>query len=82
MALALQSPVVRPGRQFIKTPQRPVKSTFVGNLEISKNHLFTGPRSARNVTRMGLFGLGAPEIAVIVGVVALVYGVYQYHEPL
>lgn len=77
MALALQSPVVRPGRQNIKTPQRQVKSTFVGNFGISKTHLFAGPASARNVTRMGLFGLGAPEIAVIVGVVALVYGTHH-----
>ncbi|KAK9809082.1 hypothetical protein WJX72_009099 [[Myrmecia] bisecta] len=28
----------------------------------------------RQVTRMGLFGLGVPEIAVIAGVVALIFG--------
>jgi hypothetical protein len=28
----------------------------------------------RQVTRMGLFGLGVPEIAVIAGVIALIYG--------
>ena len=29
------------------------------------------------VTRMGLFGLGLPELAVIGGVVALVFGALQ-----
>lgn len=77
MAIALHSPVTR---AFARPSQHRVKSTFVGKFEISKTHLLAGPRPLRDVTRMGLFGLGAPEIAVIVGVVALVYGTYQnYH---
>ena len=32
--------------------------------------------ASRDVTCNGLFGLGAPEVAVIVGVVALIYGVW------
>ena len=33
---------------------------------------------SRNISCNGLFGLGAPELAVIVGVVALVYGTYSF----
>ncbi len=33
-------------------------------------------RPCRHVTRMGLFGLGVPELAVIVGITALVFGEY------
>ena len=37
-------------------------------------HGVTARQRRRTVTKMGLFGLGAPEIAVIAGVVALIYG--------
>ncbi|KAK9914801.1 hypothetical protein WJX75_000738 [Coccomyxa subellipsoidea] len=37
--------------------------------------LATSRRQQRMVTRMGLFGLGVPEIAVIAGVAVLIFGV-------
>ncbi|CAL8468629.1 g8169 [Coccomyxa elongata] len=36
--------------------------------------LATSRRQHRMVTRMGLFGLGVPEIAVIAGIAVLVFG--------
>lgn len=48
-------------------------SSFIGR-NISSQRIIAAPRPTRQVTRMGLFGLGAPEIAVIAGVVALIYG--------
>eukprot|EP00890_Picochlorum_soloecismus_P001478 jgi/Picsp_1/2330/NSC_05793-R1_twin arginine targeting family len=41
---------------------------------IDSGRLPISPQRSRNISCNGLFGLGAPELAVIVGVVALVYG--------
>lgn len=42
---------------------------------MSSTHLRINTRQApRQVTTMGIFGLGAPELAVIAGVVLLIYG--------
>ena len=55
-------------------PRAPSSSSaFVGRT-LPQQRLLAAPRPVRQVTRMGLFGLGVPELAVIAGVVALIYG--------
>lgn len=47
----------------------------LGGAMVPRTHLRIAARQpSRNVTVMGLFGLGVPELAVIAGVVALIYG--------
>ena len=45
------------------------ESSFINGHRISLKH-----EQTRDVLCQGLFGLGAPELAVIAGVVALIYG--------
>jgi len=58
-------------RAPLRTPSS--SSAFFGRT-MHQQRILAAPRPARQVTRMGLFGLGAPEIAVIAAVVALIYG--------
>ena len=51
-------------------------SAFMGHTVPQQHLRLAAPRPTRQVTRMGLFGLGVPEIAVIAGVIALIYGMY------
>jgi Sec-independent protein translocase protein TatA len=71
MALRTMQPCVSPPRAALRAAS--TSSSFVGQ-QLVQQRLLATPRPARQVTRMGLFGLGVPEIAVIAGVVALIYG--------
>ena len=64
-----------PAAAAAQRPRAPSSSSaFVGS-SLPRVHLRAQARRApRQVTRMGLFGLGVPELAVIAGVVALIYG--------
>ena len=52
-------------------------SGFMGHSMPQQGLRLAAPRPTREVTRMGLFGLGVPELAVIAGVVALIYGTFE-----
>lgn len=72
MALNMQRTVVP--RAALRAPSS--SSAFMGHTVPQQGLRLAAPRPTRQVTRMGLFGLGVPEIAVIAGVVALIYGTY------
>lgn len=62
---AVQRPALRPASS---------SSAFVGNsLRVAPLRAQTRP-AARQVCVAGLFGLGVPELAVIAGVAALIFG--------
>jgi hypothetical protein len=50
------------------------KGSLAGTAMPTSHLRTTGRNATRRVTTMGLFGLGVPELAVIAGVVALIYG--------
>ena len=58
-------------------PRRALSSSsaFIGGSSIPRSPMRMAPRpSARQVTVNALFGLGVPELAVIAGVAALIFG--------
>ncbi len=69
-------PCATPARAAVRAPSS--SSTFMGFTMPQQRLRLAAPRPARQVTRMGLFGLGVPELAVIAGVVALIYG--KHHD--
>lgn len=65
-------PVAVAQRPALRAPSR--SSAFAGS-SIPRTHLRASTRpAARRMTTMGLFGLGVPELAVIAGVAALIFG--------
>ena len=64
---ALQRPAVR---------ARSSSSAFMGSSMPRAPLRVSSRPAARQVTVMGLFGLGVPELAVIAGVVALIFGAW------
>lgn len=66
-------PCATPVRAVARAPSS--TSAFMGHTMPQQRLRLAAPRpTCRQVTRMGLFGLGVPELAVIAGVVALIYG--------
>lgn len=74
MVLALQCSA-RPTAMQPRAVRAPSSSSaFVGK-RLPRTHLRASSQcGSRRVVRMGLFGLGLPELAVIAGVAALIFG--------
>ena len=73
MVMALRNmPCAATSRVAARVPSS--SSAFIGHSMPQQGMRLAAPRPTRQVTRMGLFGLGVPELAVIAGVVALIYG--------